>query len=225
MANVRLNLRDCQDGGLPPVCMQCGERATTLSDQEFLWFPKWPIPLLILGIIPAIIAMIVLTRRRKVRVPFCDAHRNHWKKRFGLGLGFLFGPVGLFTLLYGGARLLDPRGDTAGPILSFTFLIVLVTMIVALTLIVTSQIAPVAMTGETITLNNVSPGFIEALDKLRNETLRVYEEAGGEERWRERDKDRDRANTPRPQEIQDRNHHLPSDGNTDDFSQRPRART
>jgi hypothetical protein len=70
---------------LPPVCLRCGERADLYQAKTFSWSPPWILVFLALTlwgglilVVPLLIVGLIVTRRRRVRVPLCSAHRWHW---------------------------------------------------------------------------------------------------------------------------------------------------
>ena len=73
MAELRLNSREA-NGGLPPVCMRCGDRAHAEKMKLFTWYPPWVNVLLIFGVLPAAIAAFCLTKRMTVHAPLCERH-------------------------------------------------------------------------------------------------------------------------------------------------------
>ncbi len=193
MAIVRLRLRECRDGGLPDVCMLCGDRASSFKDQQFSWYPKWVLALLPLGLLPFAIAAAILTMRRMVTVPLCAAHRNHWLKRQLIGVGALFGTIGLIIALLVGASELDPKMDTLGPVVAILSLMLFVAMLVVVCVTIASTIQPSEITERTITLKNVGQPFVDALEDFRDEEERAFDlDRHVEDRWRDRSRNRDR---------------------------------
>src|ERR1700693_44489 len=102
MAEIRLHL-DEADGGLPTVCMRCGEPATVGKSRRMSWCPPWVGVLILVGLVPYVIVALILTKRTLVQAPFCDQHKGHWLKRMLIGLGTFLGVaivgVGSFVLL------------------------------------------------------------------------------------------------------------------------------
>jgi hypothetical protein len=191
MATVRLDLRECREGGLPDVCVQCGEHATHFEDRQFAWLPnlRWLLVLLPLGVFPFIIAALLMTRCRIVTVPLCADHRNHWLTR-QLFVGIAVGSIGLTVALMIGTAELYPEFAKLGPIVAGILPVVL--MIVGLILVGTTQIQPTEITERTITLRNVSQTFVVALENFRDEEDRNIDlDRIVQEFWRDRDRDRD----------------------------------
>jgi hypothetical protein len=194
MATVRLRLRECREDGLPDVCMQCGDPARHFKDRQFSWYPKWILALLPLGLLPCAIVVSIMTWRRMVTVPLCEAHRNHWLKRQLIGVGALFGTIALIIVLFVGASELDPKMDTLGPVASILALVLLIAMIVVLAVAAAGTIQPTEITERTITLKNVGQTFVDALEDFREEEeeRRFNLDRNVQDRWRDRSRDRDR---------------------------------
>jgi len=77
--DCELDLDEARTGDLPPVCAWCGE----MGNQ----YPE--------GVLHCRGMRVVL------RLPFCDQHKNHWRRRFWMYFtcfySFLFVPAGLFS--------------------------------------------------------------------------------------------------------------------------------
>jgi hypothetical protein len=104
MAQVKLHLYDCeQEGGLPDVCMVCGETTEVSVPRTFYYVPGWTYWILIVGLLPAAILQIVLRKSMRVFTPLCDQHYSHFTKRLWLsnilGLLVVFGLIGAMILL------------------------------------------------------------------------------------------------------------------------------
>src|SRR5262245_6084596 len=80
MADVRVSL-DEADGGLPDICMRCGETAVVNKTRNMSWFPPWVNILILAGLLPYVIIVALLTKRARVQVPLCENHKGHWLYR------------------------------------------------------------------------------------------------------------------------------------------------
>jgi len=96
MPTVGLRRRD----KVPSVCIKCGEPATVFKPHTFTWHPEWATILLVvslcLGVGVLVVATLIaltITKRRWVKVPFCDRHQHYWLIRST----FVYG--GLATVL------------------------------------------------------------------------------------------------------------------------------
>jgi hypothetical protein len=165
MAQVRLwiDWRDDAIYDLPRVCMKCGARATTAKKTQFAWYPPWLLLLILAGILPFLIAVVILTKRQRVEVPFCDEHKYHFVLRRvfqGLGwLGFLGAPV----LFFIGAAA-DQKGGGLAPLLCLGWLGLILLYFVGIRVFaILTKIRPSEITERDITLTNVSPEFSRAV--------------------------------------------------------------
>jgi hypothetical protein len=65
MAEIRLD-REEADGGLPDICMCCGEEATVTKTKKMSWCPPWVGVLFLAGLLPYIIVMLIMTKRARL---------------------------------------------------------------------------------------------------------------------------------------------------------------
>ena len=157
MADVRLDFYDLDDDVLPDVCMKCGAPAAARPMKTFSWVPYWA------RMIPFGIAFM---KRRRVPIPLCERHKNHWMIRYLIG----FGGLALFLLLLGAAIALlissDDRTNPARDTLMALGFIVLtgagiafLTWLITLIVLLVTQINVFEITDDSIVLTNVSPDF------------------------------------------------------------------
>ncbi len=160
MADVRLDFYDLDDDVLPDVCMRCGAPASARPMKTFSWMPYWA------RMIPFGIAFM---KRRRVPIPLCERHKNHWTIRYLIG----FGGLALFLLLLGGAiALLIASDDRTNPArdtlmaLGFILLagagIAFLTWLITLIVLLVTQINVFEITDDSIVLTNISPDFTRA---------------------------------------------------------------
>ncbi len=160
MADVRLDFYDLDDDVLPDVCMKCGAPAAARPMKTFSWVPYWA------RMIPFGIAFM---KRRRVPIPLCERHKNHWMIRYLIG----FGGLALFLLLLGAAIALlissDDRTNPARDTLMALGFIVLtgagiafLTWLITLIVLLVTQINVFEITDDSIVLTNVSPDFTRA---------------------------------------------------------------
>lgn len=180
MAQVRLD-RDEASGSLPRVCMRCGADAVTVRQKNFSWHPQWISTLIIVGLLcftplllAGVILALVMTKRMRVHVPFCEAHRNYFLSR---GV-YIYGGLALFFVLGAGALALviavnEPGNsamqDASGYLclglgaLGFVWLI-------SAAIVQNVMIRATEITDDSITLTKVSAEFEKALrDERRDE--------------------------------------------------------
>jgi len=81
MGDVRLDFYDLDADALPDVCMKCGAAAAARPVKQFAWIPYWA------RFTPWFIR-IAFTKRRRVPIPLCEQHKNHWTIRYGDGLAY-----------------------------------------------------------------------------------------------------------------------------------------
>ncbi len=188
MARVRLSRDEVDE--LPPVCLRCGAPTTLVRERTFTWHPSW-IDWLIIGglilfwplLVVGIVLVAVMTKRMRVAVPLCEAHRGYWQRRAWFIWGGLavVAPlaIGTVAFLFSVIQAEDPdRQAVAGWTCAGAGLIGLVWLI-AVAFLQRSVIAPAEITDDEITLSQVSPAFKEALERRRGE-----EDAAEEERRR-----------------------------------------
>src|SRR5262249_28232384 len=117
MASVKLHDPDRMGYDLPDLCMKCGAPAMVYKAKTFSWHPGWVYILLFFGLLPFIIVALIMTRRMTVRVPLCEAHKNHWFGRFlilsGSFLALFAGGIALFMASLEPNRV-GPRNDLSG---------------------------------------------------------------------------------------------------------------
>ena len=96
MARIRV-YRDETDGELfPEMCIRCGAAADADVDLDvnFAWMPGWVHLFIFMGLLPWLIAALILRKTMRVTLPVCQRHRSHWRnRRLYIGLGFLFAVV------------------------------------------------------------------------------------------------------------------------------------
>lgn len=160
MAEVRLGRFEAEAGRLPHVCIVCGKPTTVGAPQRFAWQPKWVLLLLLLGIVPCIIAGLILERHMTVNVPLCARHVNHWTKRRAWSLGLLGAilAVGIAAL-----SLSDIRSDQPGGLLWTALIGALLGWLVLVAFLHETSIHATEITEPSITLVGVAPDFIEAV--------------------------------------------------------------
>jgi hypothetical protein len=155
MADARLDFEDLDYDELPDLCMKCAAPAATRIGKTFSWTPPWA------RFMGGIMAMAFMKRRR-VSVPLCEQHKNHWSWRHMIswiplgGLGILLA-VGAVIAINGG-RTLEAVG---GAIAACAGACALVWLIVAL-VIWTTAIQPSEITDYTITLRGIHPDWVRA---------------------------------------------------------------
>jgi hypothetical protein len=151
------------------ACMWCGEPSTVVKNHKFAWQPQWVSSLALLGAlfcIPlAAVVIITGTKRRRLGVPLCDAHKNHWLWRQWLapliGLFVVFGLIVFALLLTTSAHPTrrSAQEDLIGLICGGGVILALIWLVATLFL-QSYSIRAIEISETAITLTNVSDRFI-----------------------------------------------------------------
>lgn len=156
MADVRLDFYDLDAEELPDVCMKCGAPSTVRPIKTFAWMPYWARFMGVIG--------TAFIKRRRVPVPLCDQHKNHWTIRYLVG----FGGLGLFLLLLlcGAMVMAASEGEGVGAVFGGLLFacagITFIAWLIAVIALGLTQINVVEITEDTIVLKNVSYDFTQA---------------------------------------------------------------
>jgi hypothetical protein len=165
VAEVRLWVHPREDviRGLPRVCMKCGARATTSKVIQFAWYPPWLLALVPFGVLPFLLVVALITKRQRVKVPFCDEHVNHFfliRVMRALGyFGFFGAPV-----LFGIGIAANPRGNLAGYLCVGWIVLILLYFAAVRVFALLTKIRPTEITDTSVTLTNVSEEFARAME-------------------------------------------------------------
>jgi hypothetical protein len=174
VANAKFSFYEVDQRLMPERCMRCGEPATTHKSRTFSWCPPWVIVTIIAGLLPYVIVSLVLTKRKRVSVPFCDAHKHHWLYR---GLIILFSFIALLGLI----ALDIAFGDQ-----DFVKFLVVATLFAGLAWLIliavlqSTAIRASEITDRSIKLSGLAESFCEAVlverDRRRDEEEAYYDE-------------------------------------------------
>jgi hypothetical protein len=165
MASITLTRYEAEHDHLPRCCMVCGAPAAVTRTKAFSWNPSWVYIFLFCGLLPLIIIALVMTKKMKVFAPLCEDHQGHWSKRTAWTLGGL-GVLALFGI---GSIVLSsqqPNNPIQGVACIATVVLALAWVIMAIALQSTS-IHPTEITDRNITLDKVSPIFVDAVREAR----------------------------------------------------------
>jgi hypothetical protein len=216
MAQVRLwlNPRENAVYDLPRVCMKCGAEARHFTKKQFSWYPPWVWLLLLCTIWPFIIATLILTKRKTVEVPMCDKHRYHFLIRILAGGGvFSFMLVVGFVLMGLVGDDNGPRNgaDNLAPFACMGWMVLLLGFVLGFGIYnQLTTIRPTSITDREITLTNVSPVFVRAVEEDDAALERDVDRAV-EERWQRRRRGERRPDDERYERGDDRPPHRPTD--------------
>jgi hypothetical protein len=161
MALVRLT-REEASGKLPLVCVRCGAPAIGFRTKKN-WYPPWANVFVLVLFVP----LLILSRRVRLRLPFCSDHYDHWLLRSIVVWGSLVAAWVLsFMLLVAFAprRFLSGEPEPAVT-LSVSYTILICWAIFAITLQRTS-VRPCKLTKEFIEIRGVAPAFVESLKRV-----------------------------------------------------------
>jgi hypothetical protein len=65
---------------LPPLCVKCATPGPLFGRaQAFAWYPAWTYAFLLLGLLPAVIAQLILTKRATLNLPVCAPCNSRWR--------------------------------------------------------------------------------------------------------------------------------------------------
>lgn len=184
MAHIRLHVKQA-DGGLPMVCMRCGEPATVVKTKQMSYYPRGLFLLVlagVLGIIILVVLALALRKRARLQAPLCDQHQNHWTIRLAINwaaaIAIIFlGIAGVVLLI-----LLDDAGPGPGdilfPLLCSGGLFLFIGVLILLAILQNTSIRPDDITATHILLNGVSDAFVTAVEEAeieRRVRLRQWE--------------------------------------------------
>ncbi len=74
MAKIRVYRYEAGGNDFPRMCMRCGEPADRDVPQTFSWMPGWVNVLILVGLLPWIVAALVLRKTMRVVAPMCRRH-------------------------------------------------------------------------------------------------------------------------------------------------------
>jgi hypothetical protein len=174
MATLQLGRRPMDDEDVPDLCMKCGAPAEVRKNKTFNWYPPWVYVLILVNLLVFAIVALVLTKKKRVPVSLCAAHRNHWLWRQVVLVAGFVGLVGLIVLFVIVASNTRPRGgdDYSGWVCGGS-VAALIVWLIAVAVLQTTAIRPTEITDYNITLTNVSKDFVRAYEKNRNVAGRI----------------------------------------------------
>jgi hypothetical protein len=143
------------------ACLRCGGAAVAVRRHSFSWHPEWVILFVLPGVLPLFLAIFITTKRKRLIVPLCSNHRNHWIWRRWLTFG---GPLLLIAFAVAGyvADRFWPWGRRADLALEVAAGVAVLTLVWVVVVSIAQQTAIRALeVGRTsVTLTNVSEEFI-----------------------------------------------------------------
>jgi hypothetical protein len=195
MATVRLRGHVSEEGDLPDVCMKCGAPAAVYKNKTFSWLPGWVYVLLLAGVLVFVIVALILTKRRRVCVPLCEKHKNHWLMRqVVLLVSFLALVVlGFVAMLFFADSRPGSAEATIGGALCVGTVVGLVGWVILVAVFHVTSIRVVEITERAVKLQGVSRRFVDAYEDLLDRDAEWLDRAA-RERWERRR--RPRADEP-----------------------------
>ena len=87
-------------GSLPACCVKCGtSQSVSRLTKTFRWHSPWIYALIFLGVIVYFAIALVISRKVRIDVPLCRAHRS-WRSRMNIaGASLLIGLVPVSAIL------------------------------------------------------------------------------------------------------------------------------
>jgi hypothetical protein len=195
MANAKFSFYEVDRKLIPELCMRCGEPATTHKNRTFSWCPPWVIVTIIAGLLPYVIVSMIVTKRKRVSVPLCDAHKHHWLSR---GLIILFSFIALLGLI--GLDIAFGDKDFV-PILVVATLIAGLAWLILIAVLQNTAIRASEITDRSIKLSGLAESFCQAAlverDRRRDEEEAFYDDRPPRRRRDAEDNDYDRPSRGR----------------------------
>jgi hypothetical protein len=81
MATVWLERHDCVFDRLPGLCLKCGRGTDQRVSKRFYRIPRWVFLTVLIHPVIFVLVAIFTHKRRRLRVPMCHDHQNHWLHR------------------------------------------------------------------------------------------------------------------------------------------------
>jgi hypothetical protein len=165
VARVRLLRYEFEDYDLPRVCARCGARAVGCRNSGFHWTPPWVIAFILFGILPYFLLAAILTKRMRVRVPYC---REHLERPWGPTLVAVGSLLGLIAAVVLAAVVCDALGVDGGVAVSVALgMLGFIAWMFVAVIITTPPVRPTEITDDSIPLKGVSEEFVAELSEVR----------------------------------------------------------
>lgn len=170
MARVCIDFDEIEDDALPRVCMLCGDPANTVVSRKFSWCPNWVPVLILAGLLPYVIVASILTRYRRMDVPLCERHANHWRWRFWFTLLSFLAFLLLGALAIGGMAYLDNQRQNNNDLFGLLIIsipVVFIVWLITIAVVQNSALRASEIKDDEICFGKVAPVFAEALEEIR----------------------------------------------------------
>jgi hypothetical protein len=142
------------ESSLPATCVKCGAPAARFLMKTFRWHDPWLYLLILPGLIFYAIVALVVQRKARIDVPFCQAHFS-WRTRMNIAGGVLL--IGFIPATF----LLDAIGLNDGIIAVFAVVTALSGLIVLG--IVGSSFAPIYIDETCAKFKGAGEQFLSSL--------------------------------------------------------------
>lgn len=111
----------------PPLCVKCGTpEAIGPRVQKYVWVPPWTNLLLLVGLLPAVIVQMILTKRATITHAVCGPCNSRWTQARAAWIASLLIPVvGGFSVLFAGIAIDSGWVMAIGGLLFFPGLLIL----------------------------------------------------------------------------------------------------
>jgi hypothetical protein len=140
---------------LPAVCVKCGESASVrFLTKTFRWHSSWLYLLILPGLIFYAIAVLIVQKKARIEVPFCEVHRTWRKRMYIAGSVLLVGFIPVSLLL---ASLELSAGWVALTAIAMAFAGLVVLAIVG------NSLTPVYIDGTRAELKGAGEQFLSSL--------------------------------------------------------------
>lgn len=225
MPTVRLFEREYLEGGLPAVCVYCGDKAEHFKTYKLSWIPGWTAVFILLGVLPYFIAAMALTMRRSLDLPVCEKDRSLQFNARLLSLGIFLGGMALSVAsIVLGIALSTRQNSVFPPFLGIAALL-FIGMFIGLIVVNRKQLRATDITDRSIKITRLNAAFIDAVLNSRDDEDRsVRFSRSDRDRDRDRDRRRDRDDRVRGRdEGRDRNYDR-ADRRDDDRDRQDRDR-
>jgi hypothetical protein len=171
MASIWLSRDECEyPEDLPPVCMVCAEDSETTVRQNLSWYnPLWNL-MFLMGLLPWIIVVLIMTKRATLSAPVCDQHRGHfWKHKLVSGLAVFVGIFVCVGFMVAGFAVADQNRQQewmgfAGVIAGAAGFLVFITVAVIAS---KRMIRPLEIRDDEVHLTRVAPEFVDEVRAFR----------------------------------------------------------
>jgi hypothetical protein len=159
---VRLGRFEAEQGELPPLCMRCGAPAALYKARQLSWQPVWTYFVFGLTFWPVLLLAGLMRKRMRLLAPFCQRHRNYWRRRTAKTALLFLGLLALFVLIAPAILIAAQNRDeeNAARILLLLFWLAGVVATIAFLLFRRRSLHATEITDDAIVLTGVAEAFV-----------------------------------------------------------------